>query len=147
MIEPPRWTRDELQMGLEASTEIFRRERLEEPLEDYLEGFDDYQGRVEDLFETTVDLTDLDETALDILTDARLLEAFRYLAGPPISTDDLKTVAETRSLNANRLRTESRCNARYHFHADIRRDSWRKVARVCRGWRYRSCTSGARIRD
>lgn len=107
MIDPPRWTWAELQQGIDQSTELFRRERLEEPLEEYLESFEDYQGRVEDLFESTVDLTNLDDTALDVLTDARLLEAFRYLAGPPISSDDLKTVAEVDSLTASRLRRDT----------------------------------------
>jgi XamI restriction endonuclease len=106
MIEPPRWSEQQLEDGRKTAIEMFRRERLEEPLEDYLEAFDDYQGRIEDLLETTVDLTDLDESALELLTDAKLQEAFRYLAGPPISKDDLKTVAEAPSLNAGRLRND-----------------------------------------
>jgi hypothetical protein len=79
---------------------------MAEPLEAYLEAFDDYLGVVEDLLETTVDLTDLDSTALQVLTDPKLLEAFRYIAGPPISTDDLQTVAEA-ALSASRLRTDA----------------------------------------
>jgi hypothetical protein len=35
-----------------------------------------------------------------------LFGAFRYLAGPPISDDDLKTVAEVQSLNASQLRND-----------------------------------------
>lgn len=106
MIQPPRWSADDLEKGSAQSTEIFRKERLEEPLEDYLEAFDHYLGNVEDLFETTIDLTELDETALEFLTDPRLFGAFRYLAGPPISGDDLKTVAEVQSLNASQLRND-----------------------------------------
>jgi hypothetical protein len=79
---------------------------MAEPLEAYLEAFDDYQGVVEDLLETTVDLTDFDSTALSILTDPKLLEAFRYTAGPPISADDLKTIAES-VLTASRLKTDA----------------------------------------
>jgi hypothetical protein len=67
---------------------------MAEPLEIYLEAFDDYQGVVEDLLETTVDLTDLDATALEVLKDPKLLTALRYVSGPPISADDLKTVAD-----------------------------------------------------
>lgn len=81
----------------------FSKERLEEPLEDYLEAFDEYQGYVEEILETTVDLTDLEATALDVLGDPRLLEAFRYLAGPPISQDDLKVLADARSLSKGHL--------------------------------------------
>lgn len=107
MIAPPRWTREQLQAGLTAAIEIFRRERLEEPLEEYLEAFEEYQGSVEELFETTVDLTNLAETAAAILTSPQLLRAFRYLAAPFISMDDLKTVAEVRSLNPTRLRQDA----------------------------------------
>ena len=85
---------------------IFRRERLDEPLEAYLELFDQYQGVFEDLLESTIDLTQLKPHGLEVLGDNRLLEAFRYLAGPPISTDDLKTVAEAASLNRNVLRND-----------------------------------------
>jgi hypothetical protein len=106
MKAPPRWNQDEIRIGLELAVAAFRIERMQEPLDFYLDRFDDYQGRVEELFETTVDLTELDETALGVLTDERLLEAFRYLAGPPISTDDLKTVADVNSLAASRLRDD-----------------------------------------
>jgi hypothetical protein len=94
MMERPRWSEVELNEARKRAIEIFRIQRTEEPLEAYLEAFDYYQGVVEDLLETTVDLTDLDSTAQSILTDPELLEAFRYIAGPPISADDLKTVAE-----------------------------------------------------
>ena len=67
---------------------------MQEPLEQYLQAFDHYRGAVEDLLEVTVDLTVIDSPALDILTDPSLLTALRYLAGPPISEDDLKTLAE-----------------------------------------------------
>jgi hypothetical protein len=106
MIERPRWSEEELETSRKQSIEIFRIQRMAEPLEAYLEAFDDYLGVVEDLLETTVDLTDLDSTALDVLTDPKLLEAFRYIAGPPISTDDLQTVAEA-ALSASRLRTDA----------------------------------------
>ena len=106
MIERPRWSEEELEASRKRSIEIFRIQRMAEPLEAYLEAFDDYLGVVEDLLETTVDLTDLDSTALDVLTDPKLLEAFRYIAGPPISTDDLQTVAEA-ALSASRLRTDA----------------------------------------
>jgi hypothetical protein len=106
MIERPRWSEGELDEARRRAVEVFRVQRMAEPLEAYLEAFDDYQGVVEDLLETTVDLTDLDSTALDILTDPKLLEAFRYVAGPPISADDLKTVAES-VLTASRLKADA----------------------------------------
>jgi XamI restriction endonuclease len=105
MKDAPRWTQEQLQEGLEKAKSIFREERLQEPLEEYLRAFDQYQGAVEDLLETSVDLTQLDQTILDVLTDEALLEAFRYLAGPPISKDDLKVLAEAQ-LTPARLRKD-----------------------------------------
>ena len=104
--QPRRWNAAELDKDSREATEIFRKERLEEPLEDYLEAFDECLGNVEDLFETTIDLTELDETAIQFLTDQKLFGVFRYLPGPPISDDDLKTVAEVQSLNATQLRND-----------------------------------------
>ena len=82
---------------------LFRKERLEEPLEDYLEAFDEYQGYVEELLETTVDLSQLENAAMEVVTDPHLLEVFRYLGAPPISEDDLKVLADVSSLAKGRL--------------------------------------------
>jgi len=94
MIAPPRWSREELEADRAKSQEVFRAERIQEPLEDYLEAFDAYQGGVEELLETTIDLSTLDKTALAVLTEPSLLKALRYVAGPPISADDLKILSE-----------------------------------------------------
>ena len=107
MIPPLRWTAEEFERDRTQAIAAFRRIRLEEPLESYLEAFDKYQGVFEDLMETTVNLSELRVNALLVLTDKKLLEAFRYLAGPPISTDDLKTVAEAVSLTATKLKNDS----------------------------------------
>ena len=103
MIDPPQWTREQLDADRLNAIGLFRSERMEEPLEDYLEGFDEYQGYIEELLETTVDLSRLDGTALEVLTDPRLLEAFRYIAAPPISADDLKVLADA-TLSKGQLR-------------------------------------------
>jgi hypothetical protein len=105
LIAAPEWTPEELQSESVRATDVFRRRRIEEPLEEYLEAFDLYQGHVEKLLESTVDLRDIDSRLLDVVTDAKLLEALRYLAGPPISEDDLKTVAEV-ALAPARLKTD-----------------------------------------
>jgi len=103
VIDPPIWTEEQLKADLIKSSAAFIKERLEEPLEDYLEAFDEYQGYMEEILETTVDLSELDTSALEVLSDNRLLEAFRYLAGPPISTDDLKVLADASSLTKGAL--------------------------------------------
>jgi len=94
MIVPPRWTEEELRAERDRAQELFRQERIQEPLEDYLEAFDEYQGTVEELLETTIDLSRLDDNAISVLANPALLEVFRYLAGPPISKDDLKIVSD-----------------------------------------------------
>lgn len=99
MIDPPVWTKGQLEADRAKASAAFSKERLEEPLEDYLEAFDEYQGYVEEVLETTVDLSALDTIALDVLGDPHLLEAFRYLAAPPISQDDLKVLADAGSLS------------------------------------------------
>jgi hypothetical protein len=107
LIDPPRWTTDELEADRLRAVEEFRRQRMEEPLEAYLEAFEARQAAFEDLLETTVDLAQLAEHALGILTDERLLDAFRYLAGPPISEDDLKVLAVAPSLSAKKLKADA----------------------------------------
>jgi hypothetical protein len=106
-VERPRWTDEELATARLQAIADFRRERLDEPLEEYLELFDEYQGTVEALIEQTVDLTRIEENALAILTDPKSLLAFRYLAGPPVSEDDLKVLAEADSLAPRRLRADA----------------------------------------
>lgn len=103
MIEPPLWTPEQLEANRQKAISIFRKERMEEPLEDYLEAFDEYQGYIEELLETTVDLSQLDNTAVEVLTDPHLQEVFRYLAAPPISADDLKVLADA-SLSKGKLK-------------------------------------------
>jgi len=107
MITPPRWNRQELDAERARSIEVFRKERLEEPVEAYSAALDEYQGHVEDLLEATVDLSHLDHDALaELLADKATLHSFRYLSGPPISADDLKTLAEAVSLSPSRLRSD-----------------------------------------
>ncbi len=104
VIDPPAWSKEQLETDRVRAIVLFRKERMEEPLEDYLVAFDEYQGHVEELLETTVDLSQLEGKALDVLTDPKMLEAFRYLAAPPISADDLKVLAEAPSLTKGQLR-------------------------------------------
>lgn len=95
-VVPPVWTGDQLEAARLVAIERFRVERMGEPLEQYLTVFDEVRGTLENLLEMTVDLSQLSDTAVAVLTDPFLLEAVRYLPGPPISTDDLKVVADAR---------------------------------------------------
>jgi hypothetical protein len=127
MILPPVWTREELERDRLIAVEAFRTERMHEPLEQYLNAFDDVQGVIEELLETTVDLTQLDSTALEVLEDKRLALAFRYLTGPMISEADLKTLADA-ELSPKQLRANPDMVARIveliRAGLDRRRFSW-----------------------
>lgn len=106
MIAPPIWTKEQLESECLKSSATFSKERLEEPLEDYLEAFDEYQGYIEEILETTLDLSQIESSALDVLTNPHLFEVFRYLAGPPISQDDLKVLADAKSFSKEKLKNK-----------------------------------------
>ncbi|HEX2078249.1 MAG TPA: XamI family restriction endonuclease [Longimicrobium sp.] len=105
MRSPPRWSPEELDRERRRAIDLFRVERLEEPLEAYLRHFEKYQDRIEDFLELTVDLTRLGNDPA-LFGQPERLEILRYLAGPPISADDLKTLADAVSLTAKRFQAE-----------------------------------------
>lgn len=107
MTAPPVITSEELSNLRGQAIAIFRVERMEEPLEDYLEAFEEYLGITEDLLEQTIDLQQLEANAMSIVTHPDSLKAFRYLAAPPISEADLKVVADVKSLAPGRLRNDA----------------------------------------
>ena len=76
---------------------------MREPLEEYLDQFEDARDAFGDILATTADLTLLSDKALEIVGNKRLMTALRYLPGPPVSLDDLKVLAET-SLAPKHLR-------------------------------------------
>jgi hypothetical protein len=49
VIDPPVCSREQLDSDRRKAIQLFRKERLEEPLEDYLEAFDEYRGDVGEL--------------------------------------------------------------------------------------------------
>lgn len=111
MTQPPRWSDEELAIGATKARDLFRQERLREPLEAYTHAFDHYRSAVEELLESTYGLAQLDRQAAAVMTNAALFEAFRYLAGPPISEDDLEVLADAR-LTPSRLRADREMAAR-----------------------------------
>ena len=88
------------------SIQLFRQERLREPLEQYLDVFDEYRGVVEEVLKDTDDLKALEDHILDIVTDDRRREVFRYLSGPPMSDDDLKSLLDIGSFAYSRLSSD-----------------------------------------
>ena len=106
MIDPPVWSREHLEKASREAESIFREARYKEPIEVYLQQFDEHRGIVEEVFRKTEDLARLEDHALELLSDKRHLEVLRYLTGPPVSEDDLKVLTGTRSLSATALRSE-----------------------------------------
>lgn len=105
-VAPPIWSDEQLEADRQVAIAAFRRERLEEPLEQYLENFNDYKADVDELLEATVDLTQMFPPDPSVFESKRLMLALRYLAGPPISEDDLKVLAEEASLAPSKLKDD-----------------------------------------
>ncbi len=99
-LPPPHWDRGRLDDDRQTATSHFREERMAESLRAYLQNFRHYREAVERLLSTTDDLTSLAASAAAVLSDSDLAYAVRYLAGPPISLDDLKTLAQARLSSA-----------------------------------------------
>ena len=108
---PPRWTEDELEEQLSVSATAFCEERIREPIEQYREVFDGYAARIRALLAGTNNLTNWADALEIILSDDVGLDALRYVAGPPISADDLKTLAQA-SLAPGRLHDDPKMAAR-----------------------------------
>lgn len=111
-VPPPRWSSERLDADVAAAIDAFRQERIGEPLETYLDLFEECRDRVEELFEQSIDLTRLHQHAAEIMARPELVEVLRYLGGPFISEDDLKTVAEISTLAPSRLRADQDAAAR-----------------------------------
>jgi hypothetical protein len=124
---PPRWSSDELDAGRLEAIRLFREDRMQEPLQDYLDAFDSYRSVVEDVLAATADLSNVGDQALEVLTAPERLEAVRYLAGPPISEADLKVLTDA-SLAPSRLHddpeTAQRIVATIMLGLDRRRFPW-----------------------
>lgn len=109
--EPHRWSSGELTELVAAATERFRAERRDEPAQVYVEFFKAFVRIFREFVEQSLPilsdtLKDVDRELLtSIISDPEKRIAFRYLAAPPISQDDLKTLASS-TLSARTLRTD-----------------------------------------
>ena len=105
-IERTTWTTDEFIRDIALSQAEFRKERLEEPVDAYSEAFEYVRDAVENLIEATVDLSDLESKASELLQQPETLYVLRYLTGPPISDDDLKTLLDAPSIARKTLKKD-----------------------------------------
>lgn len=106
MILPPKWTAEQLTADATTARENFRHERLDEPLELYSQHFTAFSALFADLVDRIPELQSPQlnaEVIADLMGDNDRRRAFCYLTAPPISEDDLKTLAEV-SLAAATLR-------------------------------------------
>jgi XamI restriction endonuclease len=110
---PPRWTHEELTSDAEQSARLFREQRL-----GMAHTWNEHYARAADKFErllAKLDAAKGSATSSDQVADifgSGLGEAFRYLAGPPISDDDLRVIADIDSLSPRRLRAGPQALAR-----------------------------------
>jgi hypothetical protein len=93
-----KWTTQQLVNDATAAIGIFRSQRLDEPRERYAEYFDKFSSLVGELIdELPALLADPVNPGLvaQFVRDRDRNKAFRYLTAPPISKDDLETLADT----------------------------------------------------
>lgn len=93
-FEPPRWSQEELESERQVALANFIRERGEEGTRLYEDAFHKNESLVRRLLDLTDDLRDF--TGEVLTEEPDLLTAARYLGGPPVSADDLKTLADAR---------------------------------------------------
>ena len=93
-VMPPIWTDAELDADRRQAVQAFIDERIGEPLEQYLAFFQSARESIETIVELTLDLTQIRERASEVLGNPDLVDCCRYLASPPISRDDLETIAD-----------------------------------------------------
>ena len=96
MKSPPRWTEAELTVEANKSRQLFIDERLKEPLERWISTFAKYEMQFQRLFDEygVANPSSLTPAQLAAVFRDQLGDALRYLAGPPISADDLKVLAD-----------------------------------------------------
>ena len=101
---PPLWTTEEFQDAAETSAGNFRDERLS-VTDEWTTHYKESKDKFEALFSTIADVTPAaitDQSLAKVYTE-NMGEAMRYLAGPPVSDDDLKVIADVSSLTPSIL--------------------------------------------
>lgn len=137
MKRPHTWTPAEVSGDTARAIAVFRKERLDEPSDLYSSFFDAFAPIFHEMIDAlpAIQAEPFDPTKIAALAAAKgtALEAFRYLAAPPLSEDDLKTLAEAK-LSAKALNTDPEAAKRVRdtvLHViDPHRFPWVKEKRV-----------------
>lgn len=108
---PKTWSDDELAERAQQSIDAFVDRRLKEPRDRYLDHVQQRQSAIFRLFKVLagVDPAKPDaETVREIMLDSQLRDALRYVAGPPVSADDLNVLVtrSTARITKTRLKNE-----------------------------------------
>lgn len=103
-----KWKSPEIRRDVARAKALFRERRVSEPRDRYLQAFEVIEKanralapKLTRIFDNPLDI----DLLVSITRDRELLSAFRYLAAPPVSTDDLETLSGT-ELSWKRLRAE-----------------------------------------
>lgn len=106
-MQPKIWTLEELRNQAEEAKSVFRKERIDEPLELYSKFFDTFHSIFDDLVGSLNEVIHQPDPAplAEIMKNADRRTAFRYITAPPISEDDLKNLADTK-LSATALKSD-----------------------------------------
>jgi hypothetical protein len=104
-INPPVWDDETLDSRRRAAIEDFIKERAAEGNRPYQEAFARSVGAVQELFERTQDLARFGSGEA-LASNPSLTRVARYLAGPPVSADDLNTLAGAALASRKRLDAE-----------------------------------------
>lgn len=86
--------------------EHFRTNRMAESRKVYLEHFREAMVLIESVLSQSDDLRSLSESSARLYLNPPLVEGLRYVTGPPISLDDLKTVVGGSGLSTRSLSTD-----------------------------------------
>lgn len=107
-LKPKAWSEGELRSASKRACAAFAAGRKTEGIDYYLGAYESSVVLVDALLEATDNLLSLKDEAARLFSDGRLREV-RYLASPPISEDDLKSLAELESTSKTELSDE--CSA------------------------------------
>lgn len=102
---PEKWTHAEITAEVENAKAVFRKTRIDEPLQAWVDEVERRKVEFALLLDdhNLASPSGLTPAELPAIVRAKLLDALRYVPGPPISADDLSVVAEIKSASAKHL--------------------------------------------
>lgn len=111
-LKPPHWTDEQIEVDRLRAIELFRQQRMREPLQQYLHAFGEVESSIRTVLDGSRDLASLEDFVTSIVSEQRLAESFRYLTAPPISLDDLKTLTQAPSISSQAIRRDPTLTSR-----------------------------------